>query len=168
MRARTPITLLVLLVFVIGAGWFGWEQFNDPYDNPFGDSSECVDESLAKGTRLKARQVTVNVYNAGNREGLAGQTMERLQRRGFRSGTAENAPTRISVDRVAIYDSEPRSAEVTLVRRQFTGKVRLLRKPDIAEGVDVVVGSGFRGIERSAKTALQLSTSEDVCVPDRR
>ena len=168
MKARTPVTLLVLLAFVVGAGWYGWEQFNEPYDDLFGDSSGCVDESLAKGTRLKARQVTVNVYNAGNRDNLAGQTMQRLQRRGFRSGTAENAPTRISVDRVAIYDSEPRSAEVTLVRRQFTGPVRVLRKPDIAEGVDVVVGSGFRGIERGAKTALQLSSAEDVCLPDRR
>lgn len=167
MNWRTPITLLVLLVFLGGAGWYGWQQFSAPFDSG-GDEAGCVTEKLARGSRLTARQVVVNVYNAGNREGLAGQTLNRLRQRDFRPGVATNAPSRIRVDEVAVYDSDPRSTEVSLVRQQFTGTVRVFRRPDISDGVDVVVGSDFRGIAREAPRSVRLPRSEEVCLPEQR
>lgn len=172
MRWRTPLTLLVLLGVVVTAGWYGWDQFNDPVpDNPFAEQPRCTDERFAEGDRLPAEQVRVNVYNAGNREGLAGATMDQLRRRGFLRGSAENAPTDISVDAVAIYDRKPESAAVRLVSKQFMGQVEVFRRPDISDGVDIVVGSDYRGIDPSANTNLQISSEEDICVPppaDRR
>lgn len=168
MRWRTPITLLVLLGVVVGAGWYGWEQFNDPVDNPFTTRPPCTDEQFAEGDRLEANQVRVNVYNAGEVEGLAGATMDQLRRRGFRRGTAENAPTRIAVDDVAIYHRKLDSAAVRLVRRQFATRVEVHRRPDIADGVDVVIGSDFSGIDRSAGTNVQVSARERICVAPAR
>ena len=168
MRWRTPITLLVLLGVVVGAGWYGWEQFNDPVENPFAEQPRCTDEKFAEGDRLEADQVQVNVYNAGNVEGLATTTMDQLRRRGFLEGTAENAPSDVSVDDVAIYDRQPESAAVRLVKKQFTGRVEVLQRPDIADGIDIVVGSRFSGIDSKAKTDVQISAEEDICVPSAR
>jgi len=166
MSWRTPVTLIVLLAFVCGAGWYGWRQFRAPIDS--NDDPSCVEAKLAKGSRLKARQVTVNVYNAGTREGLAGETLDKMQQRDFRTGEADNAPSRIRVDEVAIYDARPRSSEVTLVRRQLAGPVRVIAKRDIAAGVDVVVGSDFKGMVQGAPTSVRLSRSELACVPEGR
>jgi len=168
MRWRTPLTLLVLLGVVVTAGWYGWEQLNNPVDNPFAEQPRCTDEQFGEGDRLQAEQVRVNVYNAGNLEGLAGATMDQLRRRGFRPGSAENAPADVSVDTVAIYDRLPESAAVRLVSKQFMGKVEVFRRPDIADGVDIVVGSGHRGIDPAASTNVQVSASEDICVPPAR
>lgn len=163
MRLRTSITLLVLLGIVAGTAWYGWQQFSTPADNPFADP-RCVDQRIAEGDRLSTRRVKVNVYNAGNRDGLAGETLARLGKQRFVTGVADNAPTRIRVRTVAIYHPEPRSAEVRLVREQFNGQVDVRRKPDIANGVDVVVGSGFRGLARKAPRSIQLSNAQQVCV----
>ena len=169
MRWRTPLTLLVLLMVVAGAGWYGWEQLDEPVpDNPFTEQPGCSDEQFGEGDRLQAEQVRVNVYNAGNLEGLAGATMDQLRRRGFRPGSAENAPSDVSVDAVAIYDRLPESAAVRLVSKQFTGQVEVFRRPDIADGVDIVVGSDYRGIDPSASTNVQISSEEDICVPPPR
>lgn len=167
MSWRTPVTLLVLLAFITGAGWYGWQQFTAPMDNE-DERLSCVEKRLAKGSRLTPTQVTINVYNAGSREGLAGQTLDRLRRLDFRPGIAENAPSRIRVDGVAIYDSAPRSTAVRLVRAQFAGRVRVAARPDIAPGIDVVVGSDFKGTKPSAVRSVRLPRPEKVCVPGRR
>jgi len=164
MSWRTPITLLALLAFVIGGGWYGWEQFTAPRDTDAEPS--CVVSELAKGSRLRSAQVLVNVYNAGSREGLASQTLDRLRSRGFRPGEASNAPTQIRVDKVAIYDRERTSTEVALVRRQFRGPVRVVDRPDIGEGVDVVVGNDYRGVDTRAPRSVLLPKSERVCVSE--
>ena len=173
MRLRTGFTLVVLLALVAGAGWYGWAQFSEPVDrNPFADPDACIDEDFAVGSRLRARQVQVNVLNAGNRDGLADDTLERLRRQGFLPGVAANAPSRIQVPSVAIYDADPRSAEVRLVRSQFNGAVSMRDKPDfgeeLGEGIDVVVGSGFLGVDRAARPFLRVRSAEEVCVPPTR
>ena len=165
MSWRTPVTLTVLLVLVLGAGWYGWLNLFDSGD---ADSTGCVEEELAKGTRLRARQVLVNVYNAGDVDGLAGETMDALQQRGFRPGSAENAPERLRVRTVAVYDSQPGSAPVRLVALQLGEKAKVFKRPDIAEGVDVVVGSRFQGIDRQARLAVSVPGREEVCVPAPR
>ncbi len=166
MRWRTAVTLVVLLVVVTGAGWYGWQQFREPVENNPFTRNQCTDEEFAEGSRLRAEQVRVNVYNAGDRDGLAGQILDRLQRQGFLPGIAENAPSRLRVDTVAIYGAQPESVEVRLVRTQFSGRVTMRAKPDIGEeGVDVVVGSGFRGFDRTAPRFLRVRSAEEICVP---
>lgn len=163
MRWRTSVTLLVLVLVVAGAGWYGWQQFRAPVDSSFGDS-DCTEQRLAEGSRLTSAQVQVNVFNAGNREGLASETLDRFERQGFRGGQAENAPTGIRVDTVAIYDGDPTSAQVSLVKRQLSGRVAVNRRPDILDGIDVVVGSGFRGLDGRAPRSLRVQDAQQVCL----
>jgi hypothetical protein len=168
MSWRTPVTLVVLLGLVIGAAWYGWQLFDKPYVDPFAERERsCVGERLKKGDQLRTRQVTINVYNDNGREGLASDTLAQLRRRGFRPGDAANAPRRASARRVAIYDAEPRSAAVRLVAAQFRGQVRTVKRPNIGSGVDVVVGSGYRGLARQAPKAVVVKATERICVPRR-
>jgi hypothetical protein len=164
---RTPITLLVLLGVVVGAGWYGWSQVQEPLDNPFGDSGEdCVNRTVEEGRTLRPRQVVVNVYNAGNRDGLASATLDALVRRGFVRGTSANAPRRVNVSTVTVIDRDPDSAAVRLLRAQFRGPVPLQRRPDLGDvGLDVVVGNDYVGLQPNAPRSATARSDTDVCLP---
>jgi hypothetical protein len=166
-RLRTPLTLLVLVGVVVGAGWYGWSQVQEPLDSPFGDSSkECVKRTVEEGRTLRPGQVVVNVYNAGSRDGLASTTLDALVRRGFVRGTSSNAPRRVNVAAVAVIDGDPDSAAARLLRAQFRGPVPLHRRPDLGDtGLDVVVGNDYRGLRANAPRSATVRSDTDVCVP---
>ncbi len=162
MRWRTTITMLLLILLVVGAGWYGYNQLVAPAD-PTDNSSRCTEKQIAKDGQLRAGEVTVNVYNAGDLSGLAGKTLSTFQRRGFRPGVSENAPGRLKVRKAVIYGSKANQADVRLVRKQFRDKVRVVRRPNLAEGVDVVVGTQFGGISRKAPTSLKIKAKKNAC-----
>lgn len=167
MSLRTPVTLTVLLMLVLGGGWYGWTQFQEPFDNPFADRSRsCVNRTIAAGNTLQPDQVVVNVYNAGTRVDLASSTLTDLARRGFRRGLATNAPGRIDVATIAILDRDKSTADVRLVRGQFQGRVPVERGPDLgARGIDVVVGDRYRGLTRPAPRTAPVRDDLTICVP---
>jgi LytR cell envelope-related transcriptional attenuator len=164
---RTPITLLVLLGVVVGAGWYGWTQVQEPLRNPFAnDSDDCVTRTFEEGARLRTSQVVVNVYNAGSRDALASTTMDALVRRGFRRGVATNAPRRVAVADIAVVDGDPGSAAARLLRAQFRGPVPVQRRPDLTKtGLDVIVGNGYAGLSQKAPRSVLVRGDTDVCIP---
>jgi hypothetical protein len=165
MSLRTPLTLAALLFIVVGGGWYGWRQFEEPFENPFGSPDACVDETIAAGDSLRRNQVLVNVYNAGTRDDLASSTLEDLVDIGFLRGDAANAPRRVDARVVTVIDKEPTSAAVRLVRAQFQGRVRVAERPDLGEGVDVVVGNGYLGLARHSPRTAPVRDDLDICVP---
>ena len=167
MSLRTPVTLLVLLGVVVGAGWYGWSQVQEPLGNPFGDSGkDCVSRTVEEGRTLRPGQVVVNVYNAGTRDGLASTTLDALVRRGFVRGTSANAPRRADVATVAVIDRDPDSAAAGLLRAQFRGPVPLQRRPDLTKtGLDVIVGNDYVGLKPNAPRSATVRSDTAVCVP---
>jgi len=165
---RTPITLMALLLVLVGAAWYGWSQVDDPFDNPFAETPDCVSKQINDGGKLTRKQVMVNVYNAGTRNDLASKTLSALTRRGFVRGDAANAPDRLEVGRVTLLDPDPKAAEVRLVRVQFKGKVEIRDKPNLGSAaVDVVVGNGYLGLKKNGPTSVRVSRGEEICVPPR-
>ena len=79
-HVTTAITMVVLCMILVIAGVVGFNSLFAPLPNsdeeqPTAAPSEsCAVEPVEKGRRLRSRQVVVNVYNAGNRGGLAGTT----------------------------------------------------------------------------------------------
>jgi hypothetical protein len=108
----------------------------------------------------------VNVYNAGSRPDLASSTMDKLANRGFRRGTATNAPRRVDVGKIAILDRDSSAADVRLLRAQFRARCRCSASPTSADdGIDVVVGNGYRGLTRPAPRTIRVREDLAVCLP---
>lgn len=171
MNLRTPITMLVLLAILLGAAYFGWRTVvspggdgKDDTANP-SEKSGCTDRtSFEKGQRFRAGDIRINVYNAGSRSGLAGDTLERLSSRGFKAGVSDNAPDGITASNVTVMSPTPRAPQVRLVVRQFRGKVEVTTGPSLAPGIDVAVGDNFVGVDASAPKELRLRKRVITCV----
>lgn len=172
MTLRTPLTLLILVILCVAGTVIGWRLLTQ--DAPALDAGSsrgaaCDDRQLSSGSKLRSRQIQINVYNAGSISGLADATMRSLSRRGFVAGVVDNAPGRAQAQNVLVLDPEPKSASVRLVAAQFNGDVVVRKRADdLNDGVDVIVGDDFQGIDQKAKTSLSVQSSTDVCVPTDR
>jgi LytR cell envelope-related transcriptional attenuator len=157
---RTPITLLVLLGVLCYAAWWGYTNVLRPI--PPAPAQPCVDQSLSKG-QLKSSQVTVKVYNGGNKRGLAGDVGRALRDRGFNVIRTTNTAEKIS--RTVIVGVNPKSPEVLLVKGFFKDA---LVKGDkrVDHTVDVLVGNKYAGFNKGAKRTYTVN-ADTLCLPSQ-
>jgi len=105
-RRRTAITLLVVVAMLAGAFYVASSYFRRP--NLTAGASGCPTSTVTGATKAKTpakpvarapspSQVTVNVYNATSRSGLAGDTARTVKTRGFVVGTVANDPLKKSI-----------------------------------------------------------------------
>jgi hypothetical protein len=160
---RSALTISVLgLILIVAAVW-GWSAATDPLPAKV-DTPICVSESVDAGTKVFPEDVTVSVYNAGDREGLAGRTMQLLTDDGFAEGVSGNVSTKDRVADVEIWTSEPDNPAVRLVASRLgTGVVVEQRDPP-GVGVAVVVGDGFAGLVKG-KRAVAAQDDTEICSP---
>jgi hypothetical protein len=138
-RWRGPITLLVLVAFVTGSAWYGWNALTSTGQ----DATTCTP---ATARRLVPADVRVNVYNATQRDRLAARTAGQLRQRGFVIRRIANFPTERPIRQVAIVRAAPAAKQaVALVRRQFRSSAF---EPDNRGDttVDVILGESFRAL----------------------
>lgn len=159
-RLRTALTLVVLLAVVAGGAAWGWSRLTSPAAEEA--SGPCTDTEVSAGDRLRVNQVLVTVLNAGNRSGLASRTMNDLTDRGFAQGQESNAPEGTRVPRVQIWTEEPRSPAVRLVRSHL-GEAPVIRRDDLGEGVNVVVGDGFEELV-AGRRAVEVTDDTTLCL----
>ena len=173
MNVRTPITMLILLGILLGAAYYGWNTIASGGDDDEPDATGATTTTddtckktvrYAKGTRIKAKTITVNVYNAGVVTGLAAETLNDLAEKGFRPGAADNAPTGVTAVNVTILSSNRKSPQVRLVAKQFLGDVKVVDGPALGRGVSVIVGDQFKGMDDGAKRNLVLRRAVTACV----
>ncbi len=172
MTLRTPLTLVALAVLCVAGTVLGWRLLTQEapgIDVGSTRDAGCKDRQISSGAKLRSTQIQVNVYNAGSVSGLANTTMRSLSRRGFVAGVVENAPTKSEPPNVLVLDPEPKSPSVQLVVGQFKGEVEVRKRAnDLSDGVDIILGDGFRGIDDKARTSLSVRSRTDVCVPASR
>lgn len=170
MSWKTPITLLVLLVLLLGGAFYGWQTIISPATE--GDANtvvqqpknKCADvRQFHRGQVIRADDVVVNVYNAGSIANLAEDTLSDLRQRGFKAGAFDNAPGRVSATNVTILTVGKVTPQIRLVAKQFKGAVRFSKGSAIDPGINVIVGDDFKGIDRAAKTALRLKRDVSTC-----
>lgn len=155
----TAITMLVLVGIVGVAGIVGWKAVTEPMPG-LTATKECHTESVV--VTLKTSQVQVSVYNAGNRAGLAGDTMKALTRRGFIEGDLNNVNERVR--NVEVRTSIQGSPEAKLVALQFGPKVKpIYSDVDLGRGIDVIVGNKFSGLKKNAKKKIKYTEDKQVC-----
>lgn len=159
---RTALTLAVLCVLLVVAGIWGWQATTTPFPGKV-DSPICVNTSVAAGDKVFPEQVTVSVYNAGDREGLAGRTMQLLTDAGFAEGKSGNAPDGKVTD-VAIWTDEPDNPAVLLVASRLGPDVEIVDKKGEGAGVTVVVGDDFTDLVKG-KRAITAAADSQICSP---
>lgn len=156
----TAVTLAVLCVILVVAAVFGFNSLFAPLpgaeDTPAANPSpSCEAPTGKKRERLRSNEVTVNVYNAGTRSGLAGATVDAFRARGFRGGLIGNAPSGTKVRRAQVWIAEGEEAAGKLVARQLGPRTPVVTPDeDLADGIDVVIGNGFRALVRAPRSIL--------------
>ena len=163
-RYRSPLTLLVLVLLVVGGAIWGWNALTAGTGSNAATPQDCSTQTLSPGGRLRAHQITVSVFNAGTVQGLATETLDQLHGRGFEKGVAADAQAK--VHKVAIWTSTTHDPAVTLVAHQFKGKVKIVKTDSVlGEGIQVIVGNQFPGLAK-AKTSIQVKKPAEVCTSD--
>lgn len=160
---RTAITLSVLgLVLLVAAIW-GWGAATEPLPEKVG-TAICVDRNVAVGEKVFPQDVTVSVYNAGDREGLAGRVMKELTDAGFHQGNSGNAAPTVRVSVSQIWTLEPENPDVLLVASKLGDSVEIERRAPVGSGVTVVVGDGFTEVQEGRK-AVAAKVDATICSP---
>ena len=127
----------------------------------------CEPRTVAVGEKLTTSLVTVDVFNASRRAGLANRLSINLQRRGFLAGRIGNSPSKVEVDRVAILTTDRSDPRVRLVARQLGGKIQYV-EPDVAvddQAVTVLAGDDFGSLRKKVTRAIEADREVTVCPP---
>ncbi len=155
---RTPFTLLLLLGILCYGAWWGYS--NVIREVPPAPPAPCVDQKLPKN-QLKSSQVSVSVFNGGDKRGLAGDVGRSLRERGFKVQTTSN--TLQKVGKTVIVGAGIKNPEVLLVKRFFkNAEVRADKRVD--GSVDVLVGNRYGGFNKKAKTTYPVKSAK-ACLP---
>ncbi|MDK1475414.1 LytR C-terminal domain-containing protein [Streptomyces sp. 549] len=100
--------------------------------------------------------ITVNVYNATERSGLAKETADELAKRGFTIGEVDNAPPELDkkVKQTGLLLGTPKSEQsgalAVLAAHLDKASTRTdkARKGTAAKSVDLVIGDGYRSLTK--------------------
>ncbi len=163
-RLRTLVTLLALGALVLFAVQWGFGAVTEPFPER-AEAPVCVDTPVQVDDILRPAAITVSVFNAGGRDGLAGRTLSDLADQGFARGDIGDAPDDSDVIRVAVWSDDPSAPDVKLVRSYLGGKkVRIINRRGSAPGITVIVGDKFGGV-RKGRSEIVASSATTVCTP---
>ena len=158
-RKRTAITLLVVIAMLAGAFYYAssyWSKGSTKAAAP-----ACTITAGPSGP-VYPSQVTVNVYNATSRTGLAATVGRLVKAKGFVLGTVSNDPAKKQIPGTAEvrYGSAGERAAV-LVQTLVSG-APLVKDTRADASVDLVLGSGYKEMATSTGTAT-LATAPPGC-----
>lgn len=161
--ARSAGTVAVLsVILLVGAVW-GWSALTKPLPGK-AEIPTCVSRPVAAGEKVYPDQVVVSVLNAGNREGLAGRTMQLFTAQGFVEGDSGNAPAKTSVSTAAIWTADPENPAARLVATRLGPDVTIIRRNSSEAGVVVVVGDKFQKLLKG-RQAVKARNDSEICSP---
>ena len=162
-RTHQGSTLFVAVAVFVVAVFVGFKLLTASADT-FDAAPTCEDRTVAEGEELTSNLVTVNVFNASQRAGLANRVSINLQRRGFLGGTVANSTSEVKPDGVAVLTDDRDDPRVELVAAQFEDVE--YAEPDIraADGVTVVIGDGYKDLV-DAEREVESDREITVCVP---
>ncbi|QIX28291.1 LytR C-terminal domain-containing protein [Nocardioides sp. JQ2195] len=165
-RQTSATTLGVLGLICVFMLVFGLTQATKGFPkSSFGGSTPvCVDKTIPKGSKVRTGDITVSVFNAGQRSGLASKTMEQLIVRGFGPGDSGNA-RRSGVKRVEVRAAQQDTA-ARLVAAQFGAGTRVVTDKELlGVGIVVVVGDDFKALIKKSPRKMKAAEDTRVCTP---
>jgi hypothetical protein len=131
------------------------------------EPSTCPNGELPTLIKVVRRgEITVSVYNAGQRAGRARTTLDLLESAGFKAGEIGNAPdgSKVQVAEVhATQDDETKAHLVALIFGKATPVVIDDEQDLSGPGVSIYIGDKFRKLAKGAPTAAKLPTPLTTC-----
>ena len=166
-KAVSAVTILVLIGLLVAGAYVGWQSISAPLpgdDDPEKAERPRCEEGFSRGDVVQTKDVTVSVYNAGSRSGLADQTRSELTARGFIPGDVGNAPTELEEVRfVRVLAPNPSDPTARLVALQFGENTYIEpATQDLGPGVEVIVGDDFVGLVE-ARSTIRARRSGSGC-----
>ena len=162
-HVKALLTLAVLAVLVILGITWGWSAMTSPFPHQ-AKTVTCVTTTLQRGDRVAAPDVTVSVYNASDRVGLAERTRSAFEDEGFGGGSVGNAPKGTTVFYAQVWTDDPQDPAVRLVLSRLGPHATTTRHASRGPGVTVMVGAQFAKLV-AGKSSVKVTRSTQVCAP---
>lgn len=161
--AKSGAVLAGLGVLLLVAALWGWQAATEPFPGKT-EARRCVATPVAAGAKVFPAQVLVSVYNASDRNGLAGRTMDLFLDAGFVEGDTGNAPADSKVGTAAIWTKTPTSPDVLLVASRLGPDVEVVRREGRGIGVTVLVGDDFEALVKGNRRIVAEDDAR-ICSP---
>lgn len=173
-RRRGRLVLMVVAsVAVLGVGGWGTLQLIDVFTGggkqaaaagPKADCATKASPSASTGTDAavpKPAQITVNVYNATPRSGLAKSTADELKKRGFKIGDVGNASAqwdkKVKGTGVLLGPAASLDTSLPVLATQLTGAERRTEATRKGTDVDLIIGTAFKDLTAKAAADKALA-----------
>lgn len=148
---RTAIILVILVAALAGAFYYAASYMNRP-STPAAEACPTSAPTGAAPAPIAPGQVTVNVFNATNRAGLAADTAKNVKSRGFVIAAVSNDPAKKKIDGVGEVRFGPNGkAGAELVVALLDG-VTPQQDTRADASVDLVIGNGFKALNAAPTT----------------
>ena len=159
-RRRAATTLSVVALLLLGTfaysaayfqGWVGNRESTTPAASP-----DC--QVVVAPQALKPSAVTINVYNATNRSGLAASVAKLLRTQGFKIADVANDPSDKRIDGVGeVRHGQSGAVAATLAAARLSG-VKVVKDARTDSTVDLVLGDQFMALRAPPKVTPSKAT----------
>ena len=162
-HVKTLLTLAVLAVLLFLGVTFGWSALTEPFPHKAA-TKVCYPTELQPGDRVSAPKVTVSVFNASTRVGLAESTMSAFENQGFGAGSVGNAPKNAVIHYAQIWTQNRNDPAVRLVASRLGQNAAIVVKKHAGPGVVVMVGPLFHKLVEG-KQSTKVTSPTTICSP---
>lgn len=143
-RRRALITLGVVALMLFFAFWYAYSYYRDSDTAKAAPSPSCT--ATATSTARTPAQVTVNVYNATDRTGLAAKTAADVRKRGYKVATVSNDPLQKDVKIAAEVRYGPTGRESARLVLALVKGAKYVKDSRTDASVDLVLGAKFTAL----------------------
>lgn len=152
-RRRALVTLGLVALMLFFAFWYAYSYYQSSSEPTAAPAPSCTTAAPAPGAAPKPGDITVNIYNATERTGLAAKTASEVRARGFDIATIANDPLQRKVTGSAEvrYGASGKAKAKVVLSLVKGAKPRSDGRPD--GSVDLVIGETFTGLVKVAKPA---------------
>jgi hypothetical protein len=159
---RTAIVLIVVAAALAAAFYYAASYLNRPR-TPAATDCPTTDITAGAPAALSPGQVTVNVYNATNRAGLAADTAKNVKARGFVVAAVANDPAKKKIDGVGEVRFGPNGKPGAELVVALLDGVTPLQDTRADASVDLVLGNGFKALNPAPTTTSAPPASAAPC-----
>jgi hypothetical protein len=163
LHVKTLVTLAVLAVLLlVGIAW-GWSAMTSPFPQK-AQTKVCYPTVVQAGDRVSAPKVTVSVFNASDRVGLAERTLTAFEDQGFGTGNVGNAPKDAHVLFAQVWSTDRSDPAVRLVVSRLGPRAHVIERQHSGPGVVVMVGPAFTKLV-AGKASIKVASTARICSP---